>query len=68
MINIVYIFNISALFVSIISFLLPFVNSSIVLWHCDIFTLNDCYIFGLLNVYNNFIYIHKHKINALFFI
>ena len=28
--------------------------------------LNHCYIFGILNVYHNFIYIHKHKINILF--
>ena len=66
MIHVVYIYYFSALFVSVISFLLSFVNSSMVLWHCDIFILNHCYIFGPLNVYHGFNYIHKHKINALF--
>ena len=63
-----YIFIISSLCVSIISFQLPFINNSIdfSIVIIDIYTLNHCYIFGLLYVYHSFMCIHKHKINELF--
>ena len=41
-------------------------NSLLTMQYLIFVPLNHCYIFGILNMFNNFIYIHKHKINSLF--